>query len=710
MASPINAVLCALVGTAFWSVFGYAIARHLLPRVLALGAAPVIGWAVFSAVSLPILTLIGFSLPALLALVALGAAFAGDSLLRGRLWARPGIEAAAPPGKKPSWFIAGAVLALAAVSGSRLGYDDPLQRRLFWLSPKPSWGTAGVIAVLIVTAGVLALAPALALLPKHSQDGVHLAAPIFDHAKIALIDAMTRQGLPPVNPVFGEAGATGAAGRLVYYYLWHFSAAELALPLHVSGWEADIGLTWFTAFASLTLMMAVAVWLSRRAGAAFLVVALAASTSLREVLSFFVGDYELEPFLQRPNGFAGWLFQSAWAPQHLMAASGAIVSMLLLAHYARRQQLASLVTLALVVAASFESSAFVGGVTFTIAAVASVPLLLSAIEPKRRAAAVLGLALAAVLALGLAAPFIRDQFAFVAARGAGGAIGIDHFEVLGEVFPPTLRRILDLPAYWLILLPLEFPASFVAGTIALVAMLADRSATPEWKSARLLGVLAAAGSIISWLLVSRLADNNDLALRAILPAAMILIVFAAAGTLAVPRPALRAAIATFAFGGLALSVPDSAAMIAANWRGNSAVDEALFAQTPDLWSAVRRYASSNARIANNPLFLQDLTPWPANMSWALLADRSSCFAGRELAIPFAALPAERRDAIDDQFVRVFAGRALPADVGDLATKYGCDVAIVEPQDGAWANDPFAASADYRLAESLDGRWRIYVRK
>ena len=54
MASPINAVLCALVGAAFWSALGYAIARDLLPRVLALGAAPVVGWAVFSAMALPI--------------------------------------------------------------------------------------------------------------------------------------------------------------------------------------------------------------------------------------------------------------------------------------------------------------------------------------------------------------------------------------------------------------------------------------------------------------------------------------------------------------------------------------------------------------------------------------------------------------------------------------------------------------------------------
>src|SRR5262245_55288492 len=334
MASPINAVLCALVAAAFWSVLGYAIARHLLPRVLALGAAPVLGWACFSAASLPFLGLIGFSAAAVIGLAALGLVLAGISLLR-------------PPA-----------------------------------APGPPTDLKWLVAAAIAAAAILALAPTLALLPKYSESGVHLAAPIFDHSKIAVIDAMTRQGLPPVNPVFAEVGADGA-GHLAYYYLWHFSAAVLALPLHISGWEADIGLTWFTAFASLTLMMAFAVWLSRRAAAAFLVVALAASASLREVLSFFFGNYGLEPFLQWPNGFAGWLFQSAWVPQHLMAASGAIAAVLLLAHYAQRPGLSTIVTLALVVAASFESSAFVGGVTFAIAALAVAPLLFSAIEAKR---------------------------------------------------------------------------------------------------------------------------------------------------------------------------------------------------------------------------------------------------------------------------------------------------------------------------------------
>ena len=41
MASPVNAALCALIATAFWALLGYALGRHLLPRVLAIGAAAV---------------------------------------------------------------------------------------------------------------------------------------------------------------------------------------------------------------------------------------------------------------------------------------------------------------------------------------------------------------------------------------------------------------------------------------------------------------------------------------------------------------------------------------------------------------------------------------------------------------------------------------------------------------------------------------------
>lgn len=653
MASLVNAVLCAVVATAFWSLVGYALARPVLPRALALGVAPALGWAVHSAATLPVFFWIGFS-PAAVASIA--------------------------------------ALCVAAAAGS-----------LIWRRVKPDGAGTTVPLWAYAAAALLALAPAAAIVPKFSGGAVFLADPIFDHSKIAIIDAMTRQGLPPVDPVFAGPGSSGA---LAYYYLWHFSAAQLALPLGVSGWEADIGLTWFTAFASLSLMMALAAWLGRSSAAAIWVIALAAAASLRAGLGYVFGSYELIPFLAYPTGFAGWLFQAAWAPQHLMAASCVLLAMLLIAHCAERLRLIVLAVLVLTVAAGFESSTYVGGVTFALAAVAAAPFFLVAIEPGRRLPFVAAMACAAVLVACLAAPFIVGQIAMTAARHDPTPIVLRPFPVLGDLFPERPRRILDLPAYWLIELPIEFPATFLSGVIAL--WLLCRSTMERQAKIVVAGLacLAGAGLAASWLLASTLGNNNDLALRAVLPAAMVLIVATAVGVVSLPR---RSLVTAAALAGLVLSLPDTARMIRSNLAGHAVSDGKLFAQAPQLWAAVRRYAGATARVANDPLYLKNLTPWPANMSWALLADRSSCFGGRELALAFAPLPAARREAINAQFVQVFAGRGTPDDIQDLAGLYKCDVVVLVPQDGAWANDPFAASPDYRLAEERAGRWRIYVR-
>jgi len=65
----------------------------------------------------------------------------------------------------------------------------------------PAWAFAA--------AAILALVPAAAILPKFAGDAVQLADPIFDHAKSAMIDAMARLGLPPVNPVLGNSARRG---------------------------------------------------------------------------------------------------------------------------------------------------------------------------------------------------------------------------------------------------------------------------------------------------------------------------------------------------------------------------------------------------------------------------------------------------------------------------------------------------------------------
>jgi hypothetical protein len=654
MASPLNAALCALLATAFWTFLGYALARHLFSRALAVGAAGVIGWAVHSAVALPISVLIGFSPRAVISIGALSIVLAGLSL-----WLRAPAD------------------------------DSDEALRI------PAWAFAA--------AAVLALAPAAAILPKFSGAAVALADPIFDHAKIAITDAITRLGVPPVNPVFAEAGAPS---RLAYYYLWHFSAAELALTLRTSGWEADIGLTWFTAFASLALMTGLAVFLSKRSAAAVWVVLLATAGSLWVTLDWIVRADDLSPLLWPPVGMAGWLFQATWVPQHVMAAGCAVTAMALMTECASRQTAALLATLALVIVAGFESSTFVGGVTFAIAALAAAPILLAAAKPQRRLRFIAAMAGVAVVVLCFAAPFVLDQWAAVRSRGGESPIIVSYYTVFGELVPLPLRRMLDVPGYWLIILPIELPAAYVAGVLALIAAWRGGAPRAQKLFAAVFACLAGAGLMVSWLLVSTLGGNNDLGLRAFIPAEIVLIVGAAALMSAVRR----GAIVAITLAGLALSLPDTARMIGEDIFGRPRPGGEIFARSPELWAAVRRHAAPGARVANNPRFVSELTPWPVNISWALLADRSSCFAGRELAVALAPLSPQRRAAIDAQFIRVFDGEGTPDDVREMATKYGCDVVVILPQDTAWdKNDPFAASPDYRLAEAREDRWRIYAR-
>jgi len=118
---------------------------------------------------------------------------------------------------------------------------------------------------------------------------------------------------------------------------------------------------------------------------------------------------------------------------------------------------------------------------------------------------------------------------------------VEPYSVLGEAFPHTLRRLLDIPAYWLVLLPIELPATSIADALALTVALRSAMPRPERLALASLACLASTGLIVSWLLVSTLGENNDLGLRAIIHAEMVLIVAAAAGCLPTAAPALPAA-------------------------------------------------------------------------------------------------------------------------------------------------------------------------
>ena len=653
MPSFADFLTCGGLALALYGCIGLPLAAHVAPRPLALMLAPALGWAVHSALALPIFFTVGMRRASVVAV-----------------------------------FAAAVIAALTALWAAR---------------SKPSG--EGIVTPISVAAlfgaALLAFAVAAAVLPKASPEGIALAGPIVGHAKIALIDEMTRLGVPPTNPFFG---GVGTPVRLSYHYLWHFSAAELALLTGASGWAADAGLTWFTAFASLAVMIGFAVGFSGRASSGLWVIALAATASMRPLLDWFAGADAAQAIVGVPSGFGGWLLQASWAPQHVASATAAVLAIFLLVRLVQKPGILTLLIFALIMAAAFESSTWIGGVVFPLAAAVIALRSIESAELHRRWRALFFLAAAVLLVVLLIAPFLYDQFVTSVLRNDGPPIVVAPYRVLG--FDNVIGQIANLPAFWLIFLVVEFPAFYITGLVSLYFLLRDKTFATDRRPLLLaFAVLTFVSLGAAWLLVSTAGDSNDLGWRAVLPAVALLIVFAAAG---LPRLARRPASAVFAaaLALILLGVPGGALLMDGNTVVPPNASSKAFAATPALWRALREQSSAGERVASNPRLMAQMTPWPANISWALLANRRSCYAGAALVDTTVALPQLRRRQVDAFFARVFAGEADGDEISELAARYNCSLAVLTPEDGAWARDPFAASSHYRLVEA-NAAWRIY---
>ena len=262
---------------------------------------------------------------------------------------------------------------------------------------------------------------------------------------------------------------------------------------------------------------------------------------------------------------------------------------------------------------------------------------------------------------------------------------------------------LDLPAFWLLQLPIDLPGIFFVGMLSIWCT----CGRGRWQTAaievRLLIVIAGAGLIAPWLFESTIA-NNDFGWRTLLPAVMALTVLGASW---LSGQAWRRPMPWLVMIPLSFGLFGGAIYLRENALGNFSSDGPEFIGSSEMWAAVRENSSSTDRVANNPDYLGTLTRWPVNLSWALLANRRSCFAGYELVLAYGDMPNAQVDASDELFRRVFSGKGDRGDVEAIANNFGCSVVALVPEDGAWSNDPFAASGVYQLVTEHSGRWRIY---
>ncbi len=629
----------------FFTCLGLPFARRLAPQgVPAIALAPTLGWAAFSALSLPILSATGFSAVACWSLAVLAGGFA--------VWAWVG----APSARLPTW-----AFALAVAMG---------------------------------------LIPLLALMPKQGGAGLYLAPPLFDHVKIAVVDAILRCGLPVPNPFYGPGGT----GDFAYYYLWHFSVALVARLAGATGWCAEAAMTGFTATASILLVIGLARALGGRAVALVSAAMLCLPGSLRPILGLFAGSLGTNPFIPRKSDLGGWLNQAAWVPQHLASACCVVLAVLLMLRVAEGG-FAAAAALGLVVAAGFESSTWVGGIGFAVSgSVLGLWLLWRMPAAQRRG--FIGSLMPAVLIVGtLIAPFVEAEHHLVALRAAGPAVAVLPYPTFGRLVPEALRAPLDVPGFWLVMLPFAFPALVPLAALAawrpgLLRLAPD--ITPLAASLALLGFCSLA---TAWLLRSTI-ENNDLGWRVVLPALLVLPGFAAC---LAEKLLARRVLLLAPFGVLALlGLPQAATMLREYAAGVRPGDPGVFAATPPMWAALRGASGPADRVASNPALGASALFWPVNPAWALLSDRPSCYAGRQSVVAYGAVTPAQLAAIDARFARVFDGHPAAGDVAAMAQTDDCMFALVTRRDGAWDSDGFAHSWYYNPIETSPD-WRLYKR-
>ena len=453
-------------------------------------------------------------------------------------------------------------------------------------------------------------------------------------------------------------------------------------------------------------MIGFAAKLSGRRLAPLLVVLLSLAASLRPVLRFVLGPHFFGRALPPEPWPQAWIFQASWAPQHLASAGCVVIAVLILSRLAAPRSWPLVPLLAVIVAAGFESSTWVGGVIFAVGALPiGVAFLLAERDTRTRID---------LLLKGAAARHSRrrDLVSVFPRRisGDGGA----RCRVPGRA--AAVRGAGRHPAGE------RSPAARPGG---LLADSAGNSVPRDLSRRRGCdgGTLAHKGAaaaekqpIVGFALLGRREPRCSLAVRqhdrqqrprlAGRPARG-----AGADHLRRGGPVAMASHGAEVRGGGYRLLGDRCPGRLAHRRGERCrragrVGCNLGANPGTVGRGAPAYGTGRARRQQSAVPCRQRR-WPVNISWALFADRRSCFAGWNLARAFVPLPAYQIDRINGLFERVFSGAGSPQDIRDLATLYDCRVIVLTAGDGALRRDPFAGSRYFRLVDEKPERWRIY---
>ncbi|HCR3073977.1 TPA: hypothetical protein ON345_004022, partial [Escherichia coli] len=151
-----------------------------------------------------------------------------------------------------------------------------------------------------------------------------------------------------------------------YYYLWFLSAANISLLTNISGWAADIVLTFITALTSLFVVCGL---IKENSSGKLSTYVIGISSLFGSQIVTYVDRItqgQIFEHISREHSVESWLIQASWVPQHLMAASVVITSCYLIFSINKNSRWISSLVISILISTGVGSSTWVGGVTFAV--------------------------------------------------------------------------------------------------------------------------------------------------------------------------------------------------------------------------------------------------------------------------------------------------------------------------------------------------------
>jgi hypothetical protein len=591
----------------------------------------------------------------------------------------------------------------------------------------PSISNSATI-LLIIAAMLWAAIPAMTIYPGLYKGALYADREIGDHLKIGMVDGIAREGMPARNPFYAP---DGKRILLSYSYGWHFLAAELKKLTRVSGWEAEVAMTWYTGFAMICFLAAIACGLTGKASAGLWVVLLAITGPLSDdMLPILLGPRWLYLIgLARTHPLEIPWIQMGWAPQHALSGLAVALLLWLLSGVLsmEKPRLAYMLAIGLVTAAGFECSVWVGGFALMVVS----PLLLVAVAalrlPMRNYLATIKTCLpSAVLCLAALIPLLLGLFSGTQQFGARSHVGFGIYEStylethigLPENWQIAARIVL----FWIHLLPLSLAAIYVVG---LPAMFAWRPQSLPQRTFRTISLTATFGFLLVTQFLRSTIANNDLGWRSMNVSLMFLLIWAAAALADIPRlggEAIqrwrqravlvrgRAFIFPLAVGLLALSIVSTAHLVGYPIPP-SPEDMNLhrqFAQQAEIWAIVRTYTKPTDLVQSNPDGFADLPPYPCNLPYHLFADRPSAYGCFGSAYVYAFRHSSDANYSQYHLVEdVFSANPRPESIQAMHDRLGVKAIVVIRADPVWSSNAIAESGLYRRVVGTRD-YRIFI--